>query len=154
MKKSRLNIFKSSSLVISLLGILMIVATLIVAGYIGFNVISGSLSGSISNSNQYDEYNVLATNFSDLEGKFNTTKVAVYASGDDVRQQKYAEVNLELQRAKNSLNAVSSALSSGKPSSEINTRLNEAKHDLSAAHDAFNNFQNDYPVINSKKNSK
>ena len=143
MKKSRLNIFKSTSMLISILGIIMIVATIIVAAYIGFKFISDGLSGGISSSNQYDELNSLRANYSDLEGQFNTTKVVVFASGDDALQQKFAEAELELVRAKNSLDDVSSALSMGKSSDEVNSRLDQAKTDLDIAHQAYLEIQKD-----------
>ncbi len=143
MKKSRLNIFKSTSMIISILGIIMIVATIIVAAYIGFNFISDGLSGGISSSNQYDELNSLRANYSDLEGQFNTTKVAVYVSDDDNLQQKFAEAELELVRAKNSLDDVSSALSTGKSSDEVNQRLEQARQDLDIAYQAYASVQQD-----------
>ena len=141
MKKSRLNIFKSTSMVISILGVIMIIATIIVAVYIGFNFVSDGLTGGVSSSNQYDELNTLRANYSDLEGQFNTTKMVVYASDDDALQQKFAEAELELVRAKNSLDDVSSALSMGKSSDDINSRLEKAKSDLNVAHQAYNEIQ-------------
>lgn len=55
MKKSRLNLFKSTSMMISILGIVMIIVTIIVAAYIGFSLVSSNLSGGISSGTQYDE---------------------------------------------------------------------------------------------------
>ena len=128
MKKSRLNLFKSTSMLISILGVIMIIATIVVAAYIGFNLVSSNLTGGVSSGTQYDELASLRSNYSDLEGQFNTTKVAVYASGNDSLQQQFA---------KNSLDGVDSALSTGKPSSEVNQRLEQAKKDLQTAHEAY-----------------
>ena len=137
MKKSRLNLFKSTSMLISILGVIMIIATIVVAAYIGFNLVSSNLSGGVSSGTQYDELASLRSNYSDLEGQFNTTKVAVYASGNDSLQQQFADAQLELVRSKNSLDGVDSALSTGKPSSEVNQRLEQAKKDLQTAHEAY-----------------
>jgi hypothetical protein len=144
MKKSRLNLFKSTSMAISIIGVIMIIVTIIVAAYIGFSLVSSNLSGGISSGNQYDELASLKANYSDLEGQFNTTKIAVYASNNDSLQQQFADAQLELVRAQNSLDAVDSALSTGKPSSEVDTRLKQAREDLQSAHEAYNNLPQGY----------
>ena len=138
MKKSRLNLFKSTSMMISILGIVMIIVTIIVAAYISFSLVSSNLSGGISSGTQYDELASLRSNYSDLEGQFNTTQVAIYASNNDSLQQQFADAKLELVRAKNSLDEVDSALSMGKSSSEVDQRLKNAKQELQNAHDAYN----------------
>ena len=40
MRKSRLNLFKSTSMLISVLGVIMIIATVAAVAYVGFSVVS------------------------------------------------------------------------------------------------------------------
>ena len=44
MKKSRLGLFKSTSMLISVLGVLMIAITIIAIAYVGFSLVSSNLT--------------------------------------------------------------------------------------------------------------
>ena len=55
MRKSRLSLFKSTSMLISVVGIIMIVATIIVVAYVSFSVVNESITDQISSGNQYDD---------------------------------------------------------------------------------------------------
>lgn len=140
MKKSRLNLFKSTSMLISVLGVIMIVATIIVAAYIGFSSVSSNLTGGISSGTQYDQLAALKSNYSDLESQFNSTKQEVYSTDNSTHQQKYVDAQVYLIRASNALNDVDSALSMDKSSTEVDERLDNAQTALNTAHEAYNNL--------------
>ena len=55
MRKSRLNLFKSTSMLISVVGIIMIISTIVVVAYVGFSIVSSGITNEISSGNQYDE---------------------------------------------------------------------------------------------------
>ena len=78
MKKSRLGLFKSTSMLISVLGVIMIIATVAAVAYVGFSVVSSSLTGGISSGTQYDQLAELKTNFSNLEMQYNETGNKIY----------------------------------------------------------------------------
>lgn len=137
MKKSRLGLFKSTSMLISVLGIIMIVATIIVVAYIGFSVVSSGLTGGVSSGAQYDELNELRANYSALESKFSDVQSKLYVQGNASQQQKYVDAEVYLVHAKNSLDDVESALSMGKDSSEVDKRLSEARVALQDAQKAY-----------------
>lgn len=137
MKKSRLGLFKSTSMLISILGIIMIAATIIVVAYVGFSVVSSGLTGGVSSGAQYDELNELRANFSDLESKFNTIQDKLYVQGNASQQQKYVDAEVYLVHAKNALDNVDSALSMGKDSEEVDERLQEARTALQEAQKAY-----------------
>ena len=42
MRKSRLNLFKSTSMLIAVVGIIMVIATIIVVAYVGFSIANES----------------------------------------------------------------------------------------------------------------
>jgi len=140
MRKSRLNLFKSTSMLISVLGVIMIIATIIAVAYIGFSVVSSSLTGGISSGTQYDELADLKSNYSDLEARFEDTGSNIYTLGDVAKEQEFVNAKVELVRAQNDLNNVQSALDMGKSSSEVDKRLEEAKEDLKIAWDAYNSL--------------
>ena len=44
MRKSRLNLFKSTSMLISVVGIIMIISTIVVVAYVGFSMVSSGIT--------------------------------------------------------------------------------------------------------------
>ncbi|RBQ23079.1 hypothetical protein ALNOE001_12040 [Candidatus Methanobinarius endosymbioticus] len=138
MKKSRLSLFKSTSMLISVLGVLMIVSSMIVAAYIGFNVISSEISSEISSGSQYEILNSLKANYTELKAKFNSTKPTIFTGSNKTKEKQYIDAELELLRADSAISDVESVLNSGKPSSDVDARIKTAKEKLSIASKAYN----------------
>ncbi len=140
MKKSRLGLFKSTSMLISVLGVIMIIATVAAVAYVGFSVVSSSLTGGISSGTQYDQLAELKSNYTALESQFNDTGNKIYAMDNITLEREYVNAQVELVRAQNDLSDVESALSMGKPASEVDKRLQQAREDLKIAHEAYNSL--------------
>ena len=140
MRKSRLSLFKSTSMLISVLGVIMIVATVAAIAYVGFSVVSSSLTGGISSGTQYDQLAELKTNFSNLEVQDNETGNKIYMMNNITLEREYVNAQVELVRVKNDISDVESALSMGKPASEVDKRLQLAKDDLKIAQEAYNSL--------------
>ena len=139
MRKSRLSLFKSTSMLISVVGIIMIVATIIVVAYVSFSVVNESITDQISSGNQYDDLADLMSQYGDLESKFDSVK-STYYSGSQDNIQKYNDARLELTRAKSAIDNVQSALDANKPSNEVDSRITFAKQKLADARMAFDNL--------------
>ena len=140
MKKSRLGLFKSTSMLISVLGVIMIIATVAAVAYVGFSVVSSSLTGGISSGTQYDQLAELKSNYTALEVQFNDTGNKIYAMDNITLEREYVNAQVELVRAQNDLSDVESALSMGKPAPEVDKRLQLAKDDLKIAQEAYNSL--------------
>lgn len=140
MRKSRLNLFKSTSLLISVVGVIMIISTIIVVSYVGFSMVSSGITNEISSGTQYDELASLKSSYDDLEYKFDSIKPSYYDSKDQDSIDKYNKARLELTRANSAIENVESALSSNKPSNEVDSRLNFAKERMKIATDAYNSL--------------
>ena len=140
MRKSRLSLFKSTSMLISVLGVIMIIATVAAVAYVGFSVVSSSLTGGISSGTQYDQLAELKTNFSNLEVQYNETGNKIYMMNNITVEREYVNAQVELVRVKNDISDVESALSMGKPASEVDKRLQLAKDDLKIAQEAYNSL--------------
>ena len=137
MRKSRLGLFKSTSMLISVVGIIMIVSTIIVVAYVGYSMVSEGITNEISSGTQYDELAELKSTYSDLAVKFDSVKATYYAgSNDDI--QVYNDARIELTRANSAIENVQSALDAGKPSNEVDSRIDFAKQKLNEANDAYN----------------
>ncbi len=140
MKKSRLGLFKSTSVLISVLGVIMIVSSIIVAAYIGFSVISSGITGEVSSGSQYDQLAQLKSNYTELESDFNSTKPGIFEGNDKSKERAYIAAELELVRANSAISDVESALKSNQPSSEVDSRIKTAEQKLKVASDAFNSL--------------
>ena len=139
MRKSRLSLFKSTSMLISVVGIIMIVSTIIVVAYVGYSMVSEGITDEISSGTQYDELAELKSSYSDLAVKFDSVKATYYAgSNDDI--QTYNDSRIELTRADSAIENVQSALDAGKPSNEVDSRIDFAKQKLNDANEAYNNL--------------
>ncbi len=140
MRKSRLNLFKSTSMLISVVGIIMIISTIIVVAYVGFSMVSSGITNDISSGNQYDELANLKSSYSELEGKFDAAKSIYLDKGDASTMEKYNDARIELTRASSAIDNVQSALDSGKPSNEVDSRITFAQQQLQKAADAYNDL--------------
>ena len=137
MRKSRLSLFKSTSMLISVVGIIMVIATIIVVAYLGYSMVSSGITNEISSGTQYDELAELKASYSNLSVKFDSIKSTYYAgSADDIKV--YNEAKIELSRASAAIENVQSALDADKPSNEVDSRIEFAKQKLDAANKAYN----------------
>ena len=139
MRKSRLSLFKSTSMLISVVGIIMIVSTIIVVAYVGYSIVSEGITDDISSGTQYDQLAELKSSYSDLAIKFDSVKSSYYAQGPDSIQV-YNDAKLELTRANSAIENVQSALDAGKPSNEVDSRIDFAKQKLDDANKAYNSL--------------
>ena len=139
MRKSRLSLFKSTSMLISVVGIVMIIATIIVVAYVGFSIVNESITDQISSGNQYDDLANLKSEYGDLQSKFDSVKSTYYSGGID-NVQKYNDAKLELTRAGSAIDNVQSALDAGKPSNDVDSRIAFAKEKLGVARQAYENL--------------
>ena len=137
MRKSRLSLFKSTSMLISVVGIIMIISTILVVAYVGYSVVSSGITNEISSGTQYDELAELQASYDNLSVKFESVKATYYA-GDTNDVQYYNDAKLELTRANSAIENVKSALDAGKPSNEVDSRIEFAKEKLKAANEAYN----------------
>ncbi len=74
MRKSRLSLFKSTSMMISVVGIIMVISTIIVVAYVGYSMVSSNITNEISSGTQYDELAELKAEYDNLSVKFNSVK--------------------------------------------------------------------------------
>ena len=133
MKKSRLSLFRATSMSLSVLGVIMIIATVIVFGYIGIDTISSAVSSGVDNGATYDELALLNSEYQSLATDYATLKANIHDKGDDDEMKAYISAEMELVNAKTAIEDVESALAIGKSSDEIDERLKKAKEQLKTA---------------------
>jgi hypothetical protein len=126
-------------MLISVVGIIMIISTIIVVAYVGYSVVSSDITNEISSGTQYDELAELKAAYGNLSIKFDNIKSTYYAGGaDDIKV--YNDAKIELTRANSAIENVQSALDAGKPSNEVDSRIDFAKEKLKSANAAYNSL--------------
>ena len=124
MRKSRLSLFKSTSMFVSVIGIILIIATIVVVAYIGFSLISSGITTGVSSGNQYDE-------LADLKSNYTSYSIA---------DNRYDDVRLQLARAQSDVDDVESALAAGKSADEVNDRIDIASKQIKICRETINNY--------------
>ena len=139
MKKSRLNLFKLTSMSISVLGILFIIIAILVIAGIGIWEVTQSVSTDVGSGASYDQYNTLTTEYDALENQYQDIGSSVFTSKNSNLKSAYSNAQLQLENTNTSLSNVDSALSTGQSQSEVTARINAAQAQLLIAQKSLNN---------------
>lgn len=133
MKRSRLNLFKATSMSISVLGIILIIATLVLFAYIGISTITSSITTDVGSGSAYDQLAVLKSDYNSLNDQFTSVQQTVDSSNNQNAKTAFINAKLELVKANSDINDVESALSAGKSKDEVTQRINTAQAQLNTA---------------------
>lgn len=133
MKRSRLNLFKATSMSISVLGIILIIATLVLFAYIGISTITSSITTDVGSGSAYDQLAVLKSDYNNLNNQFTSVQQSVDSSNNKNAKTAFINAKLELVKANSDINDVESALSAGKSKDEVAQRINTAQDQLNTA---------------------
>jgi hypothetical protein len=133
MKRSRLNLFKATSMSISVLGIILIIATLVLFAYIGISSITSSITKDVGSGSAYDQLAVLKSDYNTLNDQFTSVQQSVDSSNNKNAKTAFTNAKLELVKANSDINDVESALSAGKSKDEVAQRINAAQSQLNTA---------------------
>lgn len=153
MKRSRLSLFRATSMSLSVFGVIMIIATVLVFGYIGVDSISSSVSSGVDNGAAYDELALLNSEYQSLSADYSTLKENIYNEDNDDKMKAFLDAEMELVNAKSAIEDAESALTIGKSTDEINERLKEAKKQLKVAKQKYSDVVNGkYKKSNKKSN--
>ncbi|MCG2829268.1 hypothetical protein [Methanothermobacter sp. K4] len=141
MKRSRINLFKVTSMTISILGVLLIAGTILIFAYIGVDAVSDAISGSVEKGAEYDELAKLQSDYSSLKVQYDSVKKEVYQRNNDNLTKTYLNAEIELVKAKSAIDDVKSALETNKPKSEVDERIKTARYQLQVASQALNDLR-------------
>ena len=133
MKRSRLNLFKATSMSISVLGIILIVATLALFAYFGITAITNSITTDVGSGSSYDQLAVLKSDYNSLNNEYTSVQQTVDSSNNQNAKTALINAKLELVKANSDINDVDSALSAGKSKDEVAQRINTAQNQLNTA---------------------
>jgi chromosome segregation ATPase len=125
---------------ISILGIVMILVTLVVVGYLGFQAVSSTISTNVGSGTSYDKIADLNSDFDSLQAQYNSTKKTVDSRNDQNLTQEYDNAEIQLIQAQSDISAAQSAIESHQSPEEIQNRINVAQTQLDTASNSLNNL--------------
>ena len=126
---------------ISVLGVLMIVATVAILAYIGFLSLSSFISSDASMGSANTELASLKTEADALNGQYDTLKIQIDNSNNRNLKIAYVNADIEMVKAQSDISDVESALVANKPNDEVQRRLEIAKVQLQKAKSSYSNLQ-------------
>ncbi|MDI9435183.1 MAG: hypothetical protein QM396_04175 [Euryarchaeota archaeon] len=141
MKRSRLRMFKVTSMTISIMGIVLIVATVGILAYLGFESLSSFISADATSSTAHDELVSLKNDYSSLKMEYDNVKRDVEATNDKDLKIAYTNAEMELVKTNQAITDVESAITVGKPSEEVDKRIQVAKTQLEEAKSSLTNVR-------------
>jgi len=141
MKRSRLNLFKTTSMSISVLGIIMILTTIAVFIYLGVTMLGSTITNDVGSASAYDQLALLRSDYNTLESQYSGMKKDVDSLGNPDIKTAYINAHLELVKAKASIDDVESALASKKSKDEIKKRIDAAQTQLNTAKTSISNVK-------------
>jgi len=140
MKRSRLNMFKATSMTISLLGIIMIIVTIGLFAYLGVSGISSKVSSNVDSGSAYDQYSELKHSYDSLNNQFNSIKSKIVSRGSKKAKKDMYNTQIQLVKANSAISDVESAISSNLPADEVNNRIKIAIDQLKTAQNSVNSL--------------
>ena len=141
MRRSRLNLFKATSMTISLLGVLFILATVVLLAYFGFTAISHTIDTGAGSGAYYDKIANLNYEYNNLTTQYDSTKLAVDQKNDKNLTTDYDAAKIELIQAQADIDNANSAITSGKSPEEIQNRIDIAQQQLQKASQDLNDVR-------------
>jgi len=128
---------------ISILGILMIVATIGLFAYFGISAISSKVTGNVDTGSAYDQLASLKSEYNSLSAQYNSTKIQASKSANKKVKNDSISTELELVKAQSTITDVESALSTNQPQDVVTSRINAATNQLQRAKTSLDTLLNE-----------
>ncbi|HML04392.1 MAG TPA: hypothetical protein VK426_01330 [Methanobacterium sp.] len=133
MKRSRLNMFKATSMTISLLGIIFLIVMVGLIAYLVVWNVNDKVSHNMGNGQGYDQLSALKSSYASLSAQFDTIKKRISSSGSKKAKKDMYNTQIELVKTNSAISDVESALASNLSSDEIDNRIKIATDQLKVA---------------------
>lgn len=138
MKRSRLKLFKTTSLTISLIAVLLILVSIGIVAYIGVSDVSNSVSNTVSNGASYDSLNQLKSSYANLSKQYQALDDKLGNRPDVNVKSTFNNGKLKLSELNQSIGSIESDISKGESDEVINAEIKDANEQLREATDIYN----------------
>jgi predicted nucleic acid-binding Zn-ribbon protein len=129
---------------ISLLGIIMVLVTIGIGGYLLFQALSSTISTDVGSGTSYDKIAALKADYNSLNSQYAQTKISIEKMNNKNATTSYDLAELELISAQTDIADAESAITAKKSSDEINSRIEQAQKQLVVANQALKDLQAEY----------
>lgn len=140
MKRSRLKLFKTTSLTISLIGVILILITIGVVAYIAVSGLTNTVSTSVSSGAEYDQLNQLKNQYNNISQNYLSISNQVTQSKDKNLKTIYNNGKLKLSEANTTITSIENDINNGKSEDVINSKINSANEDLKFVQETYSNI--------------
>lgn len=138
MKKSRLKLFKTTSLTISLLGVILILLTVGVIGYVAVSSLSDSVSTTVNSGSSYDQLDQVREQYNEINNKYTELGKKLGTDPDPTVKTTYNKGKVKLDEIGQSLSAIQNDISTGQSETDIQVKLNQTKEQIKEANEIYN----------------
>jgi len=140
MKRSRLKLFKTTSLTISLIGVILILITIGVVAYIGVSGLTNSVSTSVSSGAEYDQLNQIKSQYNNVSESYLSLSNQVTQSKDKNLKTTYNNGKLKLSEANTTINSIENDIHNGKSEDVIKSKIDSVNEDLNFVKETYSNI--------------
>ncbi|WP_069592961.1 hypothetical protein [Methanosphaera sp. WGK6] len=140
MKRSRLKLFKTTSLTISLIGIILILLTLFVVGYIFVSGVTNSVSTTVNSGASYDDLNQLKMEYNNLSQKYTSLNQQLGTMPDANVKTMFNNGKIKLSESNQTLTELESDIGNGKSDQFIKNKISQVREELKEAEGIYNNI--------------
>lgn len=137
MKRSRLKLFKTTSLTISVIGVILILLTVGVGGYLIVSGVTNTVSTTVSSGSAYDQLDQLKSDYGNISIKYDDLNKKLGTNPDPVVKTNFNNGRLKLSEINQTLSSIQSDISNGKPESDINSKMDKVKNELKEVKDLY-----------------
>ena len=139
--KINASLYKSStSLTISLIGIILILLTIGVVGYIIVTDVTNSVSTTVNSGSAYDNLTQLKSDYNNLSQKYSALNEQLGTHAENNVKTNYNEGKLKLSELNETINSIESDINKGASDKIISSEINQAKEDIKEAEEVYNNI--------------
>lgn len=140
MKRSRLKLFKTTSLTISLIGVILILITIGVIAYIGVSGLTNSVSSTVSSGAEYDQLNQLKSQYNNVSEQYLSISSQVAESKDKNLKITYNNGKLKLSEANTTISSIENDINNGKKQEVIDNKVASVKDNLKFVQETYSNI--------------
>lgn len=138
MKRSRLKLFKTTSLTISLLGVILILITIGVIAYIGVASLTSTVSDTVSSGASYDQITSLQSQYANTSEKYLSLNEQMINSNDNDLKLRYNEGKLKLSEAKTTISSLET--NNELNDEEVKAKVESVQKNLKEVNELYNQF--------------
>lgn len=138
MRKSRLKLFKTTSLTISLIGVVLILLTVGVIGYVAVSGLTNTVSNTVSSGSSYDQLDALKSEYGNATKKYDDLNAKLGTSPNPNVKTKFNDGKIKLSEAGQKVSSIQADIDRGKSGKDVDDKISQTRELLKEADNIYN----------------